>query len=105
MHIPDCILRVYIYPHTHTHMSRPPMPPPGMPGFPNDPQKKSKYDQFGHAGMGGGGFHGGGMSMDDIFDHFGDIFGNLMPGGWQLAWQTKLGGLCHTRPSVTWPLR
>lgn len=43
-----------------------------------DPQKKQRYDQFGHAGMnGGGGFGGGagGMSMDDIFSQFGDIFG------------------------------
>ncbi len=41
-------------------------------------QKKSRYDQYGHAGVGGasgGGFGGGGMSMDDIFSHFGDIFG------------------------------
>lgn len=39
--------------------------------------KKAKYDRFGHAGMGGqGGFGGqGGMNMEDIFDHFGDIFG------------------------------
>src|SRR5690554_6323034 len=38
--------------------------------------KKAQYDRFGHAGMGGGaaGF-GGGMSMDDIFSQFGDIFG------------------------------
>lgn len=43
----------------------------------SDPQKKARYDQYGHAGMGGGagGFGGGGMSMDDIFSHFGDIFG------------------------------
>ncbi len=43
----------------------------------SDPQKKQRYDQFGHAGMGGaaGGGFGGGMSMDDIFSHFGDIFG------------------------------
>ena len=44
----------------------------------SDAQKKSRYDQFGHAGVGGaagGGFGGGGMSMDDIFSHFGDIFG------------------------------
>ncbi|SRR6056297_2573709 len=39
-------------------------------------QKRAKYDQFGHSGLGGaGGFSGGGMSMDDIFSHFGDIFG------------------------------
>lgn len=44
----------------------------------SDPQKKQRYDQFGHAGLGGaagGGGYGGGMSMDDIFSHFGDIFG------------------------------
>ncbi len=46
--------------------------------------KKRRYDQFGHAGVGGaassGGF-GGGMSMDDIFSHFGDIFGGHFGGG------------------------
>lgn len=45
----------------------------------SDQQKRQRYDQFGHAGVngaaGGGGFGGGGMSMDDIFSHFGDIFG------------------------------
>lgn len=44
----------------------------------SDPQKRQRYDQFGHAGVGGasqsGGF-GGGMSMEDIFSQFGDIFG------------------------------
>ena len=41
----------------------------------SDPQKRQRYDQFGHAGMNGmGGFSGGGMSMEDIFQHFGDIF-------------------------------
>mgnify|MGYP000397356881 FL=1 len=42
-------------------------------------EKRRRYDQFGHAGMGGagqGGF-GGGMSMDDIFSQFGDIFGSF----------------------------
>ncbi len=41
-------------------------------------EKKQRYDQFGHAGMGGasgGGFSGSGMSMDDIFSQFGDVFG------------------------------
>lgn len=50
----------------------------------SDPQKKARYDQFGHAGVGGaagGGFNGGGMSMDDIFSHFGDIFSDLGFGG------------------------
>lgn len=45
--------------------------------------KKRRYDQYGHAGVGGGsgGFGGGGMSMDDIFSHFGDIFGGGFGGG------------------------
>ena len=43
----------------------------------SDPQKRSRYDQYGHAGVEGaaGGGFGGGMSMDDIFAQFGDIFG------------------------------
>ena len=48
-----------------------------------DKQKRQRYDQFGHAGVGGaassGGF-GGGMSMDDIFSQFGDIFGGHFGG-------------------------
>ena len=48
----------------------------------SNPDKRARYDQFGHAGMSGaagnggpfGGFSGG-MSMDDIFSMFGDIFG------------------------------
>ncbi|MEC8604077.1 MAG: DnaJ C-terminal domain-containing protein, partial [Bacteroidota bacterium] len=47
----------------------------------SNPQKKQQYDQFGHAGMGGQGFGGGGMNMDDIFEHFGDIFGGAFGGG------------------------
>lgn len=45
----------------------------------SDTEKRSRYDQFGHAGVNGGGASGfggaGGMSMEDIFSHFGDIFG------------------------------
>ena len=48
--------------------------------------KRQKYDQFGHSmgpqgfpgggGFGGyGGFSGGGFTMEDIFEQFGDIFG------------------------------
>ena len=52
----------------------------------SDADKRAKYDQFGHSmgpqGFGGGGgFSGGGMSMEDIFAHFGDIFGGRMGGG------------------------
>lgn len=45
--------------------------------------KKAKYDRFGHSAFdGAGGFGGGGgMTMDDIFSHFGDIFGGFGFGG------------------------
>jgi len=48
----------------------------------SDAQKRQRYDQFGHAGVNGasGGFGGGGMSMEDIFSHFGDIFGGHFGG-------------------------
>lgn len=45
-------------------------------------QKKARYDRFGHAGVdpnaggAGGGFSGRGMNMEDIFEQFGDIFGD-----------------------------
>lgn len=52
----------------------------------SDQNKRARYDQYGHAGMnGGGGFggggFGGGMSMEDIFSQFGDIFGGHFGGG------------------------
>ena len=50
--------------------------------------KRVRYDRFGHAGMGGAaggggfsGFSGGGFSMEDIFEQFGDIFGGAFGGG------------------------
>ncbi len=46
-------------------------------------EKRQRYDRFGHEGVrgaGAGGF-GGGMSMDDIFSQFGDIFGGAFGGG------------------------
>lgn len=50
-------------------------------------EKRKKYDQFGHS-MGpqgfegfGGGYSAGGMSMEDIFSQFGDIFGGHFTGG------------------------
>ena len=48
----------------------------------SDPDKKARYDQFGHQAFeNGGGFGGGGMNMDDIFNQFGDIFGSGFGGG------------------------
>ena len=49
----------------------------------SDENKRARYDQFGHAGVGSSassGFGGGGMSMDDIFSQFGDIFGGHFGG-------------------------
>ena len=53
----------------------------------SDQNKRSRYDQFGHAafdgaaGQGGGFYGAGGMNMDDIFSHFGDIFEGFGFGG------------------------
>ena len=49
-----------------------------------DPEKRQRYDQFGHQafeGGAGGGYGAGGMSMDDIFSMFGDLFGGRGGGG------------------------
>lgn len=44
----------------------------------SDQEKRNKYDRYGHAAFdGSGGFGGGGMTMDDIFSQFGDIFGGF----------------------------
>ena len=68
----------------------------------SDSEKRAKYDQFGHAmgpqGFGGGaggygGFGGGGFSMEDIFAHFGDIFGGRMGG-----FDGGFGGATGQRP-------
>lgn len=45
----------------------------------SNPDKRAQYDRFGHAGMGSGGRGPGGpggMRMEDIFQNFGDIFGD-----------------------------
>lgn len=59
----------------------------------SNPDKRARYDRFGHSanassasggGAGGyGGFEGfgGGFSMDDIFERFGNIFGGHFGGG------------------------
>ena len=45
-------------------------------------EKRARYDRFGHEGVNGagGGFSGGGMTMEDIFSSFGDIFGDAFGG-------------------------
>jgi len=58
----------------------------------SDSTKRQRYDQFGHAGLGStsgfGGFSGG-MSIDEIFRHFGDIFGG---GGFEDPFSSFFGG-------------
>jgi molecular chaperone DnaJ len=58
----------------------------------SDQQKRARYDQFGHAGVGGsnGGFSGHGMTIEDIFSQFGDIFGDFGFGGF--GGRTRGGG-------------
>ena len=46
----------------------------------SDADKRARYDRFGHAGLNqGAGFGGGGMTVEDIFQQFGDIFGSDSP--------------------------
>ncbi|MBK7872526.1 MAG: DnaJ domain-containing protein [Saprospiraceae bacterium] len=45
----------------------------------SDADKRARYDRYGHAAVdGNGGFGGrsGGMTMEDIFQQFSDIFGD-----------------------------
>jgi len=44
----------------------------------SDADNRSQYDRFGHNAFNGrgGSYSGAGMNMDDIFSHFGDIFGD-----------------------------
>ncbi len=44
----------------------------------SDPQKRHTYDRFGHEGLRNQGFGGfGGVGVEDIFSHFGDLFGDF----------------------------
>ncbi|MBN2612561.1 MAG: molecular chaperone DnaJ [Bacteroidales bacterium] len=72
----------------------------------SNPEKKSRYDRYGHAGMGssGGGF-GGGMTMEDIFSHFGDIFSDFGFGGFgsssRYSRQTSKGANLRVKVRLT----
>ncbi len=58
-------------------------------------EKKARYDRYGHAGMGSngqGGFSGHGMTMDDIFSSFGDIFGDAFGGFGGFGGGSRRGG-------------
>lgn len=56
----------------------------------SDDQKRRHYDQFGHSG-GSSGAGAGGMNMEDIFSHFGDIFGGGF-GSFFRASESRRGG-------------
>ena len=44
----------------------------------SNPEKRNQYDRFGHRAFGNGGMGGQGFSdVEDIFSHFGDIFGDF----------------------------
>ncbi|MEK2688122.1 molecular chaperone DnaJ [Bdellovibrio sp. GT3] len=49
----------------------------------SDTQKRAQYDRFGHDAFTGRGGGGGFQDTEDIFSHFGDIFGDLFGGGGQ----------------------
>ena len=55
-----------------------------------DPERRARYDQFGHAGVGNNGDFGGFGSAEDIFAHFGDIFGDMF--GFSMGGGTRRGG-------------
>jgi len=56
-------------------------------------EKKARYDRYGHEGVGspGNGFGGAGMTMEDIFSSFGDIFGDAFGGFGAFAGSRRTG--------------
>ncbi len=74
----------------------------------SDDEKRARYDRYGHAAFenaGAGGFNGG-MDIEDIFRHFGDIFGGHFGGfgsfGGSTSRQVKVkGGTLRIRLSLT----
>lgn len=57
-------------------------------------EKKARYDRYGHAGLGNGaaGYGGAGMTMEDIFSSFGDIFGDAFGGFGAFGGSRSRGG-------------
>jgi molecular chaperone DnaJ len=73
----------------------------------SDADKRARYDQWGPSmgpsGFGGGhgGYSGGGMSMEDIFSHFGDIFGGAGGFGGFGGFSSAAGGRRRRQPKGT----
>ncbi|OFY65219.1 MAG: molecular chaperone DnaJ [Bacteroidetes bacterium RIFCSPLOWO2_02_FULL_36_8] len=59
----------------------------------SDNEKRQRYNQYGHQGVNGG-FSGGNVNVEDIFEHFGDIFGGRSPfgGGFEDFFETGTRG-------------
>lgn len=58
-------------------------------------EKRARYDRFGHEGVSGtgaGGFGGAGMTVEDIFSSFGDIFGDAFGGFGGFGGSRRSGG-------------
>lgn len=62
----------------------------------SDPDKKARYDRFGHAGVHTHAGGGGGFTVEDIFQQFGDIFGDA--GGGNPFESFFGGGRTRSRP-------
>ena len=58
----------------------------------SDADKRGQYDRFGHAGVSGASRGGGAQNMDDIFNQFGDIFGEDIFGSFFGGQQRGGGG-------------
>ncbi len=59
----------------------------------SDADKRQRYDQYGHAGVDGAAGGGGGFaSSEDIFQHFGDLFGGRGGGGGGGIFEQFFGG-------------
>ena len=56
----------------------------------SDAEKRQRYDRFGHQGMTGAG-GANYANMDDLFSHFGDIFGDIFGGGGRKRAQSGKG--------------
>jgi molecular chaperone DnaJ len=65
-----------------------------------DPQKRQRYDRYGHDGVRGAAGGGFGMSMDDIFSNFGDIFGNAFGGGFSSGGRRRVNRGTNLRVKV-----
>ncbi|MCA9080255.1 MAG: molecular chaperone DnaJ [Planctomycetaceae bacterium] len=70
----------------------------------SDPDKRARYDRFGHDGLRGAGGPGGGTQfhdLNDIFESFGDIFGDMFGGGARRGGRNRVVRGADLRAAVT----